>query len=257
MKTALTLIAVIGSVAGTASAEKYMDPNAPVISRQTLDLSSRTVTCFDVVQQPGGTTVSYTFVVDADCCDWSISACGSDRVDTIFNLFGPGGDSVAGNDDGHCSYPCQYGPSEIGTSWGDSCLVAGTYVLEIGLFSWAGFDANCDFLNAPVDYTVCVDICDGGTAGTIDQPGAFTLGDAFPNPFNPATTINFSLAETANASLRVFNVAGAEVASLVNGLTAAGEHSVTFDASNLTSGVYFYTLEVAGLVETRKMILVK
>ena len=60
-----------------------------------------------------------------------------------------------------------------------------------------------------------------------------------------------------NASLKVYNVAGAEVATLVNGLVGAGAQSVVFDASNLTSGVYFYALEVAGTVQTRKMVLAK
>lgn len=111
MKTALTLVAVIGSIACTASAEKYMDPNGPVISRQNIELASRTVTCFPVVQHPGGTSMVYTFVVDQDCCNWFISNCGSDRVDTVFTLIGPNGGYVASDDDGHCSYPCIYGPS--------------------------------------------------------------------------------------------------------------------------------------------------
>lgn len=86
---------------------------------------------------------------------------------------------------------------------------------------------------------------------------SFSLGANYPNPFNPTTSISFEMAETANAELAVFNMAGQKVATLVNGLVGAGSHEVSFDASNLSSGVYFYTLNSGNMVETRKMILTK
>jgi hypothetical protein len=94
-------------------------------------------------------------------------------------------------------------------------------------------------------------------AGTADRPSGMTLEPNWPNPFNPVTTIAFTLPETAVARLSVYNLAGTRVATLVDGLTGAGFHQASFDASNLASGVYFYTLEAAGLHETRKMILQK
>ena len=97
----------------------------------------------------------------------------------------------------------------------------------------------------------------GASAGTEDQPEGFALDANWPNPFNPVTTIGFSLPETSAARLDVYNLAGTRVATLVDGLTAAGAHQVSFDAANLASGVYFYTLQAAGLSETRKMILQK
>lgn len=97
----------------------------------------------------------------------------------------------------------------------------------------------------------------GASAGTEDRPAGFALEANWPNPFNPVTTLAFTLAETTEARLSVYNLAGTKVATLVDGLTAAGTHQVTFDASNLASGVYFYTLEAAGLSETRKMVLQK
>jgi hypothetical protein len=96
-----------------------------------------------------------------------------------------------------------------------------------------------------------------GNVGTNDRPDAFSLGQNYPNPFNPATTIDFSLPETGMVTLRVQNLTGQTVATLVEGMTAAGSHSVVFDASNLGSGVYYYTLEQGNLSQTRKLVLVK
>ncbi len=90
----------------------------------------------------------------------------------------------------------------------------------------------------------------------------FALGQNYPNPFNPSTTINFSLAVDSKVSLKVFNVLGQEVASLVNGQMSAGSQKISFDASSLNSGVYFYRLDADGIdgqkfSSTKKMILTK
>jgi len=85
----------------------------------------------------------------------------------------------------------------------------------------------------------------------------FRLEQNFPNPFNPETNISFTLPEASNVTLRVFNLIGQEVATLVDGAQVAGSHVVQFDGSNLTSGVYIYRLEAAEFSATRKMILMK
>jgi len=102
--------------------------------------------------------------------------------------------------------------------------------------------------------------CFEGCQGTVDAretPSSFALAQNVPNPFNPATTLSFTLDKTANASLKVYDLTGAEVATLVNGLYEAGQHEVVFDGSMLASGVYVYTLQSEGAVESRKMVLVK
>jgi hypothetical protein len=123
------------------------------------------------------------------------------------------------------------------------------------------FTFNQTPVNSPVDYFVhgINTICQGGDdeVGADEQPIAFQLRDAFPNPFNPVTTLRFTLAETGAASLKVFNLSGREVATLVDGLTERGTHSIAFDAGTLPSGVYFYTLQSGGQAQTRKMLLVK
>ena len=88
-------------------------------------------------------------------------------------------------------------------------------------------------------------------------PSVYSLEQNFPNPFNPSTKITFSLPENSFVSLRVSNLIGLEVKSLISGMMPAGIHEVVFDASELYSGVYFYTLKAGNFVQTRKMILIK
>jgi hypothetical protein len=101
------------------------------------------------------------------------------------------------------------------------------------------------------------DISDCPSSGTVDMPGSFSLSPAYPNPFNPSTTIEFSMAATSQARLVVSDLAGRTVATLVDGLVAGGQHSVVFDASGLASGVYVYTLASGGHSESRKLVLLK
>jgi len=95
--------------------------------------------------------------------------------------------------------------------------------------------------------------------GTVDarEDLRFALGQAWPNPFNPVAQISFSLDRTAQARLSVFNVLGQEVAVLAEGLLAAGEHQVSFDATAMPSGLYFYSLQHEGRQLTGKMTLVR
>lgn len=79
----------------------------------------------------------------------------------------------------------------------------------------------------------------------------------YPNPFNPKTQLSFTLPEEGSVRLAVYDVAGREIAVLADGHREAGRHSVSFDGSGLASGVYFYSLEADGLVEQRKMVLMK
>ena len=89
------------------------------------------------------------------------------------------------------------------------------------------------------------------------QPSTFQLFQNYPNPFNPTTTIEFSLPERSFVKLTVYNALGQEVAVLVDEEKSPGKYAVTFDASKLSSGIYFYRLETPKFIETKKMILVK
>ncbi len=88
-------------------------------------------------------------------------------------------------------------------------------------------------------------------------PNKFTLEQNYPNPFNPSTTIEFSLSEKNFTKLDVYNVIGEHVKSIVNQELDKGEHEITFNATNLPSGIYFYKLEQGTNTTLKKMILLK
>jgi hypothetical protein len=89
------------------------------------------------------------------------------------------------------------------------------------------------------------------------QPGRPVLSAAYPNPFNPSTTIRFSIPRAAYVALRIFNAEGKEVARLMSGKMIAGEYSTEWNASGFPSGVYCCRLEAGGLMETKKLVLLK
>jgi len=91
----------------------------------------------------------------------------------------------------------------------------------------------------------------------LNTPEYYFLYSNYPNPFNPATTIHFNIAQSGPVSLKVYNAFGQEVASLVDGNMNAGYQSVSFQATELPSGVYFYRLKVPGFRQTRKMTLIR
>jgi len=88
-------------------------------------------------------------------------------------------------------------------------------------------------------------------------PLQYSLEQNYPNPFNPSTTIEYSIPQSSFVSLKIYDVIGNEVATLVNGQNDAGKHKVDFDASLIHSGVYFYRIESGNFIETKKMILLK
>lgn len=89
------------------------------------------------------------------------------------------------------------------------------------------------------------------------EPGNFSLMQNYPNPFNPSTQINYSLSSGSFVKLSVFDILGNEVAELVNSYQNAGPYSVNFDASNLSSGIYFYKLQSGNISITKQMLLIK
>jgi hypothetical protein len=91
----------------------------------------------------------------------------------------------------------------------------------------------------------------------IDQPSVFYLGQNYPNPFNPSTNIKYSIPADGNVSLKVYDLLGKEVATLVNEPQQAGTFDVVFDGANLASGVYYYQLITGELAATKKLMLTK
>jgi hypothetical protein len=88
-------------------------------------------------------------------------------------------------------------------------------------------------------------------------PSLLILHSAYPNPFNPSTTISFSLPSRSYVLLKVFDIMGQEVTTLVNEELPAGNYYRQWDASNISSGVYFYRLQSGSFIETKKIILLR
>ncbi|GAB5409324.1 MAG: hypothetical protein BalsKO_16890 [Balneolaceae bacterium] len=115
--------------------------------------------------------------------------------------------------------------------------------------TWKADDLPWDL---PPDYTAV------SNEEETDVAGDFRLEQNYPNPFNPSTNISFNLPNAANVNLTVYNLLGQKVATLINGKTmTSGSHSVAFNASALSSGVYLYRLEAGSFVSNKRMTLIK
>lgn len=90
-----------------------------------------------------------------------------------------------------------------------------------------------------------------------DTPRGFALGQNYPNPFNPSTTISFSLPRSQFVTLRVFNIMGEQVATLVSNKISAGTHQIEWDAKGFPSGVYFSRLQTSSFSQTKKLVLLR
>lgn len=115
-------------------------------------------------------------------------------------------------------------------------------------------DENGDFTTTSFGVTV------NGLVGIEDAmgiPTEYEVAQNFPNPFNPTTKIRFGLPEQSNVVLKVYNILGEQVANLVSEILPAGYHTINFDATQLTSGLYIYRIEAGNFVEVKKMMLMK
>jgi hypothetical protein len=117
-------------------------------------------------------------------------------------------------------------------------------------FCYAGFGPTGVYYNMETLVT-------GITPVNSEIPSAFKLEQNYPNPFNPVTNIRFSLPKAGMVSMKIFDISGREVAELISGTMNAGTYNYDFNASNLSSGIYFYRINAEGFTDTKKMILVK
>jgi hypothetical protein len=124
-------------------------------------------------------------------------------------------------------------------------VVSGTYLI-------AGTDGSGVWRRPLSEMVTGVNDVAGNTV-----PGRFTLEQNYPNPFNPSTMIRYGLPHKSAVLLTVFNTLGQQVAQLVSGEQEAGYHEVRFDASGLSSGLYFYNLQAGDFVATKQLLLLK
>lgn len=126
-------------------------------------------------------------------------------------------------------------------SYSDNNVANGTYVYELRQIDFNGTVNNSASAEVVVNYT----------------PEGYALFTNYPNPFNPSTTISYQIPVSGYVTLKIFDVIGNEVATLVNEVQGAGMHTFSFDASTLTSGVYFYTIKSGTFSATKKLVLMK
>jgi hypothetical protein len=125
---------------------------------------------------------------------------------------------------------------------------------ELYGLNYAGSSAAS--LAIPPSYWLNVTGVEAGN-GQSSIPQNYSLLQNYPNPFNPTTTINYELPKEGLVTLKVYNILGKEVKTIVNEVEPAGNYKVSFDASKLSSGVYFYKIEAGSFVQSKKMILMK
>ena len=108
------------------------------------------------------------------------------------------------------------------------------------------------------DYTVAdVLVANSSSAVSVNQASKFELSSAYPNPFNPVTSMSFTMPQDGLASVKVYNLMGQQVAMLADGNYTQGMHQLTWNASDLSSGVYIVKAIYAGNVSTQKLVLMK
>ncbi len=186
---------------------------------------------------------------------------GSTSV-VIINQVGGSGDNFIGtilNDSattpiasGTAPFTGSYRPSNPLTPFYGP-FVSGFWVLSIS----DGFAGDTGFLRRwCLVFTYTTTDCTG-IQQTVEIPNYYSLSQNYPNPFNPVTSIKFTLPQSENVKLVVFDILGREVKTLVNEFRHQGVYEVSFDASSLSSGAYFYRLDAGEFTATKKMFLIK
>ena len=145
-------------------------------------------------------------------------------------------------------------------------LAPGTYTVTVDKLGYTEIASNSvsvsysaaagNPVNANVDLSID-EVTGVAQTSSTQQPTQFMLEQNFPNPFNPTTTINYTLNQSGIVTLKVYNILGQEVRTLVNGFQNAGSYHTMFNAQGLSSGIYFYRLQSQNSIHTRKMILLQ
>ncbi len=156
-----------------------------------------------------------------------------------------------------------FDPATLGAGFDASKLVISHWDDKSDNPKWEDLKTRIDTLNNFAEaYTTSFSsfgLFDSGAATDVEEntPAVFRLEQNVPNPFNPATSIRFTLPSAGQVKLSIYNITGQEVMRLMDGTLAAGTHSIVFNGSRFASGVYFYRITANGFTQARKMLLVK
>jgi hypothetical protein len=184
--------------------------------------------CISKVTQLHGYETTMFEVIDTDGHEW--------------NLYGHGGNGI------HNSFTYHWEQKDLTIAM----VVNDFQVLEPSPFAALIFDVLCK-IDAEIEDVTSV----SNEEKVQTKPVNFSLSQNYPNPFNPSTNISFELPEAGLVQLKVYNLLGQEVANLLDGRMNSGNHTVNFDASQLSSGVYIYRLVAGNHSITKKMMLIK
>jgi pectinesterase len=155
----------------------------------------------------------------------------------------------------NCSGPGYTPTSRISWSHQLTDAQAANYTME-NIFAKNAGMKTADTAYFAEDWTP-VDFSTDVKANTSQKPKSFTLEQNYPNPFNPSTVIKYQVPVTTNVILKVYNILGKEVATLINEAKSTGEYECRFDGSHLASGLYIYTLKAGNTIQSKKMLLIK
>ena len=144
------------------------------------------------------------------------------------------------------------GPYKVGGYSSSSGLNAGGLMDEFRFYRRA-----LDTAEISLTWNQQLPLVTGGITPVLNMPDQFSLSQNYPNPFNPTTTINFKVPVNGLVTLKVYDVTGKEVATLINEVKNAGTHSIEFNATDLSSGIYFYRIAAGDFMDVKKMVLLK
>jgi len=157
----------------------------------------------------------------------------------------------------------EYNPERLGLTFPSGTSVTITAVPDSGyqFVEWQGDVTGTDnpatiTVSGKKDVTAIFESVTD-VESEINQPLEYSLNQNYPNPFNPSTTISFSLKQKGLTSLVIYDALGRKIATLVDGEMNAGSHKISFDASNIATGLYFYQIKSGNFTATKKMMLLK
>jgi hypothetical protein len=239
--TVLTLILFL--VSGNIVAQTDIDV---IVHETTLTdtIGSEMIFDFEVVNiSTAMQTVFVVRTIDDLPPNWTSSLCFGE------NCFAPFVDSVATTID-FGTEPLNPGDTLIASLHVTAWMNAGTANVQVQVGTFHDPDNR-----RVIDYTAIV--LPSSVENEGEQPNEYFLAQNYPNPFNPSTKISYGIQEAGVVNLKVYNILGSEVTTLVNEHKPVGNYEVSFEKSKLASGIYIYRLTINNFVQTRKMILEK
>jgi len=229
---------------------EYNEGNTDLISNFSLDLEIDNENFIWVAQGSDGVIrASYDFlnIISWDTTDLQVSDITNIEIDQSGTIWVGGRNGVASYDGSNWK---KYDNSDLPLVLDD---VGGTFLMDIQVDE----NNNKYFLTHNGGILIYNENIVNDVSDVEEISKDFLLSQNFPNPFNPSTTISYSIPKQSNVSLKVYDMLGREIAELVDAEKSAGSYKVNFDAGNLSSGIYFYTLKANEFSSTRKMLLIK